>query len=209
VRAGLKNISTPAWKNDNSLRSIQEDVLKASIPLVKAIEELQQKGETNRLLSSAGSLLGSAVQRLSVYRHRHAESVFKNGFLREVTPSMTCLLGDKWTEQVEEEEKVNKVTQKVVKTTFRESGQSKHFAKGKGKSYKGKGKYNKYRKGKQGHSYNADSGRHVASGYDGGQGQSSFRQGQSSFRSFPQTQDQFRFQKDFKEKKNFRTGAKN
>ena len=38
-----------------------------------------------------------------MYRLRDAQPFFKEGFLKDVTPNMTCLLGDKWTEQVEEE----------------------------------------------------------------------------------------------------------
>jgi len=205
VREKLKQIRTSAWKDDNSLWSIQEDLLKASLPLVKAVEELQKKGETNRLLSSTGSLMGSVVQRLSVYRLRHAESVFKGGFLKDVSPSMSCLLGDNWTEQVEQEDKVNKVTQKVVKSANTESGHTgkqfpkkgKHFNKG-----KGHGKFGKYRKGKQ-NQFRADQNRHYSS-YEGSQGQSSFRDFAQS-----QSQSQDRFQKDFKEKKAYRPGAKN
>ena len=205
VREKLKQMRISAWKDDNSLWSIQEDLLKASLPLVKALEELQKKGETNRLLSSTGSLMGSVVQRLSMYRLRHAETVFKGGFLKDVSPSMTCLLGDNWTEQVEQEDKVNKVTQKVVKPTFKESSQTgKQFSKRKGKPFnkgKGHGKFNKYRKGKHFNS-NADANGQY-SGYDHD------NQGRSSFRDFSQTQDQSRFQKDFKEKKAYRPGSKN
>lgn len=161
VRVGLKKIKVSAWKDDNSLWSVQEDILKASLPLVRVIEEQQKKGETNKLLSAAGSLLGSAIQRLSMYRLRHAESYFKEGFLKEVSPSMTCLLGDKWTEQVEEEEKVSKVTQKVVKTPYyKDSSHGKQGFKSSGKPFFKKhsqGKFApKFRKDKQNQSYGSN-----------------------------------------------------
>ncbi len=118
MRASMKKSKVDAWKSDNSMWSIQEDMLRASMPLLKALElnqaEINNK-EMKRLLECTGSLLGSAVQRLSIWRLRHAEPFLKEGYLKDVSPSVDCIFGKEWTQKVEEEEKLNKVTQKVVK----------------------------------------------------------------------------------------------
>ncbi len=95
-------------------------------------DELQ---EVKTLLASSGSLLGSAIQRVSIFRQRHADPFIKKGFLRDVTPSMSCILGDEWTQKVEEEDKLNRVTQKVVKNT-NTSTKTKSSFKDKGGSFK-------------------------------------------------------------------------
>ena len=129
----MKKTKFEAWKSDNSVWSIQEDLLRVSIPLIKAVEKIKSMPDELRdvktLLTSSGSLLGSAIQRVSIFRQRHADPFIKEGYLRDVTPSMNCILGDEWAQKVEEEEKLNKVTQKVVKDTLSTSTKPKSFFK--------------------------------------------------------------------------------
>ena len=102
----------------NTIWSIQEDLLKTSLPLIKAIEKVPEgQHELKSLLSSTGSLLGSSIQRLSTFRQRHSETFIKDGHLRDVKPSMDSIYGIKWQEKVEEEDKLNKVTQKALKSS--------------------------------------------------------------------------------------------
>ncbi len=165
IRLAMKKGNFEAWKRDNSVWSIQEDMLRTALPLMKAIEKTQDlpnefQEEIKPLLSSTASLLGHTVHRLSVFRQRHSETFLKEGYLREVTPSMTCIFGDQWTQQVEDEDKLIKVTQKAVKgenssnnaKTASKQSKEKYFNKHDKRKY---GRSHKYNKGHHSHKFSS------------------------------------------------------
>ena len=182
MRKTMKKSKFEAWKQDNTMWSVQSDMLRSSLPLLKAIEKaedpLSDKAEIRALLCSSGSLLGSAVQRLSNHRQRHLDPFMKEGYLNNAKPSMGSILGDKWQEKVEEDDKLNKVTLKVLKTpgptafkTARKQDPHPHKAKSYS-SYKDKyqGGYQKSHKPKyhqpsQGHSSNQNQQGFFRGGY--------------------------------------------
>ena len=194
IRASMKKIKVDAWKNDNSMWSIQEDCLRAALPLIKAIELNQsiQNQELKPLLTSAGSLLGSAIQRLSVHRLRRAEPFIKDSYLQDVKPSMTCLYGEEWAQKVDEDDKMNKVTQKVVTSTGKDSSSAlKNKAKDKGsysQSWSRKDKSQKYKSRYQPYQYRSNdrsfSGRSRYQSAQGTAKRSSFRHEQKTPQSF-------------------------
>jgi hypothetical protein len=150
MRTSMKKSKMEAWKTDNSMWSIQEDLLRVAMPLMKAIE-VNTNEEVQPLLSASGSLLGSAIQRLSVWRHRH--SWLRDGYLTEVKPSMECVFGDEWTQTVEEEDKLNKVTQKVVMDGGKTYANPQGSKFSKSKPCSNKGSHSKYQKKRHGHGH--------------------------------------------------------
>ena len=58
IRSSMKKANFEAWKSDNSVWSIQEDMLRASIPLMKAVEKVQ----TTEGAEEIKSLLASSLR---------------------------------------------------------------------------------------------------------------------------------------------------
>jgi len=184
IRASMKKTKFESWKNDNSLWSIQEDMLRTALPLMKAIEKVQklpdeQQNEIKPLLTSTGSLLGSTIQRMSAFRLRHSDPIIKDGYLLDVTPSMKSIYGEEWTQKVEEEEKIAKITQKALKnppTSNPNTGKPKHYHKKDKSQYKGDKKKYKYRSGNtKSYGYNNQKSYHGANNNQSEQNQGSFR----------------------------------
>lgn len=135
LKKNVRKMKAEVAKNDNSLWSIQQNMLQASLPLLKEMETAKSSGNEDllRSLSNVGTMLGSALQRLSVYRLKRTDPILKDGVLSDASPSMTCIYGDKWVEKVDEDEKLQKVTMKVVKGAQGPQGgqkQKKQFKRG-------------------------------------------------------------------------------